>query len=75
MALRNFWVTANIDGRETLLEGGPRAKDGGLTVKVLQRDDGEKKEVVKVRCWERDGLLTTAVEINGQTVGRFTSRR
>ena len=38
MALRNFWIDAKIDGRKTELEGGPQAKDGGLSVDILQRD-------------------------------------
>lgn len=75
MALRNFWVEANIDGRETTLEGGPRRKDGGLTVKVLQRDNGSKVTAVKVNCWEGNGELFTRVEINGQSVGLFQTRR
>lgn len=75
MALRNFWLTASIDGRKTLLEGGPVSKDGGMTIRVLQRDDGSKVETVVVRCYERDGVLTTAVEHNGETVSRYQTRR
>ena len=29
MAVRNFYVEADIDGRQTMLGGGPRNKDGG----------------------------------------------
>ena len=75
MALRNFWVTANVDGRSTDLEGGPRAKDGGMTITVLQRKNGTKKKAVVVRCWESDGELFTNVKINGEDVGTVQSRR
>lgn len=75
MALRNFWVTADIQGRETDLEGGPRSKDGGMTVTVLQRKDGAKVEAVKVNCWERNGELYSRVQINGTVVGTFQTRR
>ncbi len=74
MALRNFWVTASIDGRKTMLEGGPQSKDGGMTIRVLQRDDGSKAEAVVVRCWEENGKLITVVEIGGKTE-RFETRR
>lgn len=75
MALRNFWVSARIDGRETELEGGPRAKDGGMSITVLQRDNGSKTKAVQVNCWEADGKLYTRVEINGVHVGTFDTRR
>ncbi len=74
MALRNFWVTASIDGRKTLLEGGPRSKDGGMTIRVYQRDDGGKTEAAVVRCWEERGKLVTVVEIGGKTE-RFETGR
>lgn len=75
MALRNFWVEAKIDGRETELEGGPRAKDGGMSVTILQRHNGSKMTAVKVNCWENNGDLFTRVEIGGVNVGTFETRR
>ena len=38
MAIRNFWIKANIDGRKTALEGGPAARDGGFRLQVKMRD-------------------------------------
>lgn len=35
--VRNFWIKANIDGRNTALEGGPPAKDGGFDLTITQR--------------------------------------
>ena len=61
MAVRNFYVEANIDGRETTLGGGPRAKEGDMTVHIYQRDEGEISEVLKIDCDERDGVLITRV--------------
>lgn len=37
MAVRNFWIDANIDGRLTELSGGPRDKTGGMDVTIKQR--------------------------------------
>lgn len=40
MAVRNFWIEADVDGRETPLAGGPRSKDDGFTLTVFVRHDG-----------------------------------
>ena len=75
MALRNFYVKARIDGRETELAGGPRRKDGGMTIRVLQRDEGEKLETVVIRCWEDCGTLVTDVEVSDKIVASIRTRR
>ena len=61
MAVRNFYVEANIDGRETTLGGGPRNKEGDMTVRLYQRDGGAITEVLMIDCDERDGNLITRV--------------
>jgi len=50
MAVQNFHVMAKIDGRDTVLRGGPRNKDGGMDITVLMRDEGEKVEAVSILC-------------------------
>ena len=61
MAVRNFYVEANIDGRETTLGGGPRNKMGEMTVRLYQRDEGEITDALLIECRERDGVLITEV--------------
>ena len=62
MVVRNFYVEADIDGRQTTLGGGPKSKDGGMTVLIHQRHDGDVVyHAVKIRCTERDGKLMTEV--------------
>lgn len=34
MSVRNFWIDADIDGRQTMLGGGPRSSDGGMDVTI-----------------------------------------
>lgn len=48
--VRNFWMTARVDGREHELSGGPAARDGGLDVTVYQRSAGEPVEALSVTC-------------------------
>ena len=62
MAVRNFYVEADIDGRQTKLGGGPKAKDREMTVHIHQRRNGEAVyDAIKIRCTERDGRLLTEV--------------
>jgi len=61
MAVRNFWIDADIDGRETMLSGGPRSKDGGMKIKIRQRDDGGITTAFTISCRERNGELITEV--------------
>lgn len=46
--VRNFWLEASIDGRDTDLAGGPQSKDGGFEAKVLIRADGDIAHAVTI---------------------------
>lgn len=48
MAVRNWWLEADIDGRKTKLSGGPRSKDGGFSLILYQRDKGEIRKVLGI---------------------------
>lgn len=61
MAVRNFYVEANIDGRQTILGGGPKSKTGEMSVRLYQRDDGAITDALLIECKERDGVLITEV--------------
>ena len=77
MALRNFWLDARIDGRATDLEGGPRAKDGGMSITILQRENGSKTVAVSINCWaDKNGTLHTVVRDSrsGEVIEVETSR-
>lgn len=36
--LRNFWIEIMVDGRKTMVKTGPRSKNGGFCINVMQRD-------------------------------------
>ena len=63
MAVRNFWVRADIDGRVTPLAGGPRAKDGGFSLDIYQRVDGLPQRVISIegRAYD-DGTLSLFIK-------------
>ena len=39
--VRNFWVELEVDGQVTEYAAGPQAKDGGFSLTVKMRDQGE----------------------------------
>ena len=39
--VRNFWLEAKVDGRESKVIGGPSNKEGGFELKIRMRDGGE----------------------------------
>ena len=61
MAVRNFWIDVDVDGRETMLSGGPRAKDGGMSVILKQRDEGSITTALRISCRQCNGKLITEV--------------
>ena len=77
-AVRNFWVDAKIDGYNTVFNGGPKGKDGGLQVTIYQRDNNEVVPVLTVvGTAAADGTLTLLVTggENGEYIYRARSKR
>jgi len=76
MAVRNFWIDADIDGRKTELSGGPASKEGGMTVVIKQRDEGNIVRALKVYCYESDGeLFMEAFDTDNKPVCKFVTKR
>ena len=69
MAVRPFWVEADIDGRKTLLAGGSRSSTGEMTVKISQRSDGSIEQPVTIRCYRKmvnnEDKCCTDIFVNG----------
>ena len=63
MTFRNFWIHAHVDGRESRVRGGPKARDGGLSLTLYQRSCGRVVAALQVNCFARsDGTLRLEVE-------------
>jgi len=80
MAVRNFWIKADIDGRKTKLTGGPRHKDGGFDLTIYMRHDGAIIEALEIRGrvhHTREGVdeLRLYVEPDNDMAPRLTTRR
>lgn len=60
--VRNFWLDATIDGKQTKLSGGPQAKDGGFTLTIKIRDNGEVSQAMRISGFASEtGELTLAL--------------
>lgn len=59
MAVRPFYLDANIEGRQTNCSGGPRRKDGNMFINITQRNEGNIETAIKIECssFEEDGNL------------------
>lgn len=78
MIIRNFWIDADIDGRQTMLSGGPRSKNGGMDITIYQRDEGSIETAVRIRCREIGGRLVTEVTVKneqGDMISRYETER
>lgn len=76
MATRNFWMSASIDGRTNRATGGPANKDGGMEIKVYQRDKGEITIPITIECYANaEGQLRTTVQVEGHApISVYTER-
>ena len=75
MAVRNFWATMNVDGKKQI-STGPESKDGGMTINLFVRDEGESRHVVTLECSAEDGELTILVDtIDGEEISVLKFKR
>lgn len=76
MALRNFWLEAQVDGRKTKLTGGPKNKTGGMRTKVYVRDQGTSVLACIIACTECDGDLVVRIyDKDGRLINSNTTKR
>lgn len=73
MAVRPFYMTADIEGRATEITGGPRSKNGSMDIKIQQRNKGEIETAFTISsyCREEEGknyLITSVRNSEGMTV-------
>jgi len=62
--VRNFWLTAEVDGRRTDIETVPIASDGGMNLTILVREQGSVSEsLVEIRCVSVGGENKIFIEI------------
>ena len=77
MAVRNFWVEANINGYKSKVQGGPRRKEDGMEVTIYQRDNGEISTAFQVNCkvTPSGNLITSVFDENGKLLTSYQTTR
>ena len=66
MAMRNWWIEADIDGRKTPMSGGPRGKGGGFYLTIYQRENGESRKAMTIQGHVTvSGELQLSVDCDG----------
>lgn len=75
MAVRNWWIDADIDGRKTELSGGPRSKSDGFNLRVYQRDEGSVVQVLYIYgLVDNEGNLVLRGNFRGEPLEFVTKR-
>ena len=65
MGVRNFWIEADIDGQQNPSQYGPIGKDGGFTMKIYQRHNGESILAAEITGVVKEkGMLELWLEVN-----------
>jgi len=60
--VRNFWIIASIDGRESKVVGGPQARTGGFSLNIKIRDNGAAVDDLEINGFAaEDGSLRIEV--------------
>lgn len=74
--VRNFYIKGSIDGRKTVLSGGPSRKDGGMILDLTQRNEGSIEKCATIECFaEGDGLKTVIYDQQGNVVLENLTKR
>lgn len=62
MAVRPFYLSADVEGRRTPLAGGPARRDGSMTVEITQRNAGEIETAFKIRSYREGDVMSMIVQ-------------
>ena len=57
--VRNFWVSASVDGKASKMESGPQGKAGGFQITIKVRDSGSiSPKIITILGETKDCRLT-----------------
>ncbi len=75
--VRNFWLDGDIDGRKSGISGGPQAKDGGFSLTIKQRDNGQVTTGLRIDGYAfLDGTLQLRIrDGSGKVIHEHETRR
>lgn len=79
MNVRPFYVRASIDGRNTALESGPKAKTGGQQIILKQRKNGESVTAFSILSYPENingvlYLITKVFDCDNKKVAEYKTK-
>jgi hypothetical protein len=69
MAVRNFWVELEVDGKQNDVASGPRNSNGGIVVRIKQRNYGAIETAAVIRgiaIPQDDGKIRLELRLDDQ---------
>lgn len=78
MAVRPFYLDADIEGYKTKLKGGTKRGKGSQTINIYQRDEGDITVPFVINQFSeyKDGVhyLVTSVKYKGEEIKRHVTK-
>lgn len=70
MAIRNFWIHSDVDGKAHPLASGPRSKDGRMETTLYVRESGDSVRAVSISCFptEQGNRIVVRDETNSERI-------
>ena len=62
--IRPSWIEVDIDGRETLIESGPRSRSGNMYIKIYVRKEGEIHQAASINLMATTDGKQVVMNIN-----------
>lgn len=75
--VRPFYVSGSVDGRSSPVSGGPRRLNGGMSLRITQRDRGSIVDAFRVesRSCSDGRLVTEVLDASGRVVASLETVR
>ncbi len=60
-SVRNWWITIDVDGKETQVNLGPRSAAGGFSMRIYQRHNRSVCPALHIGAYAIDEALTMTI--------------
>lgn len=67
MALKNFWVEIECDGKQNIVTQGTKSEEARMFIDLFQRVNGKSVRIIEIDCLpQRDGeTIITKINVRG----------
>jgi len=77
VAVRNFWITVDVDGKRNALASGPQSAIGGFQATIEQRHNGTITRSLQIigTADPSGALVLEVLDGNGKTLATHRTQR